>query len=96
MPTIIRLKENETTAQMFEILQSTLYSGLDKTEIIRAILAEKVWSIKTQISLNNATLGLTSQTKTKLKKAYQSHKEGKSISVKNSDIENFLENLVVR
>ena len=96
MSTIIRLKENQKTAEMFEILQNTLYTGLDKTEIIRAILAEKVWSIKTQISTHNTILKLNPKTKTKLKKAYQSHKKGKSISVKNDDIENFLENLAVK
>lgn len=94
MSTIIRLKENEKTAEMFEVLQNTLYAGLDKTEIIRAILAEKVWSIKTQISANNAALKLTPKTKLKVQKAYQSHKNGKSISVKNDNIENFLENLI--
>jgi hypothetical protein len=92
MSTIIRLKENETTAEMFEILQNTVYTGLDKTEIIRAILAEKVWSIKNQMSKNNTTLELNTKTKTRFKKAYQSHKNGKSISVKNENIENFLEN----
>lgn len=44
--------------------------------------------------LNNSNLRLNPQTKTKLRKAYQSHKEGKSISAKNSNIENFLENAV--
>jgi len=96
MSTIIRLKENEKTAEMFEVLQNTLYTGLDKTEIIRAILAEKVWSIKTQMSTNNNILKITPKTKMKLKKAYQSHKSGKSISVKNEDIKNFLENVAVK
>ena len=96
MSTIIRLKENEKTAEMFEILQNTIYTGLDKTEIIRAILAEKVWSIKTQISTNNTTLKLNSKIKSKIKKAYQSHKNGKSISIKNENIESFLQNLAVK
>jgi hypothetical protein len=93
MSTIIRLKENEKTAEMFEVLQNTIYAGLDKTEIIRAILAEKVWSIKVKMSANS-NLSLNPKTKTKVKKAYQSHKAGKSISVKNKDIEKFLENVV--
>jgi len=93
MSTIIRLKENEKIAEMFAILQGTLYDGLDKTEIIRAILAEKVWSIKNQMSANNTTLTLNPKTKTKIKKAYQSHKEGKSVLVKNENIENFLADL---
>lgn len=93
MSSIIRLKETEKTLEMFEILQSTIYSGLDKTEIIRAILAEKTWAIKNQISVNNFNLKLDPKTRLKVQKAYQSHKEGKSIKVKNDQIKNFLENL---
>lgn len=94
MSSIVRLKENETTAEMFELLQNTIYAGLGKTEILRTILAEKNWEIKSQMANNN--YGLDPATKTKVKKAYQSHKAGKSISVKNKDIENFLENVAVK
>jgi len=90
MSTIIRIKENPKTEEMFELLQNTLYSGLDKTEIIRSILAEKVWSIKNQMANNNLNLELSPKTKVKIKKAYQSHKSGKSISVKNNQIDSFL------
>ncbi len=93
MSTIIRLKENENTAEMFEILQNTLYKGLDKTEIIRAILAEKTWLIKTQMKDNNPALKLSFDTKSKLMEAYESYKNGKTTTVKNSDIENFLKGL---
>ena len=90
MPSIVRLKETEATTQMFELLQNTIYAGLGKTEILRAILAEKTWEIKNQMKNN---YGLDSTIKSKVKKSYQSHKAGKSISVKNQDIEEFLENL---
>ncbi len=90
MSSIIRLKENETTSEMFELLQNTVYTGLGKTEILRAILAEKVWQIKSQASDNN---GLNLSTKTKVKKAYGSYKSGKSTRVKNENIEEFLETL---
>jgi len=92
MSTIIRLKENENTAEMFAILQNTLYKGLDKTEIIRAILAEKTWLIQNQISLNNPA-HLDSETKEKIKKAYESYKAGKTVKVKNSEIDKFLGSL---
>jgi|688.fasta_scaffold18514_7 hypothetical protein len=94
MSSIVRLKENETTAEMFELLQNTIYVGLGKTEILRTILAEKNWEIKSQMANNN--YGLDSATKTKVEKAYQSHKAGKSIFIKNKDIENFLENVEVK
>jgi uncharacterized FlgJ-related protein len=92
MSTIIRLKENENTAEMFAILQNTLYKGLDKTEIIRAILAEKTWLIQNQTSLNNPS-HLDSKTKEKIKKAYESYKTGKTVKVKNSEIDKFLESI---
>lgn len=95
MSTIIRIKENQKTIEMFELLQNTLYSGLDKTEIIRAILAEKVWSIKNQMATNNIDLELSPKVKASVIKAYESHKKGKSVTVKNNQIENFLENLAI-
>jgi len=92
MSSIVRLKETETTSQMFELLQNTIYAGLGKTEILRAILAEKTWEIKNQMT-SSGNYGLNPATKSKVQKAYQSHRAGKSISVKNQNIEEFLENL---
>jgi hypothetical protein len=88
MSSIIRLKETETTDEMFEILQNTIYAGLGKTEILRAILADKTWEIKSQMSMTNQYFN--KHTKSKLKKSYQSHKQGKSIIVKNQDVKEFL------
>ncbi len=61
MSTIIRIKENEILQESFGILQGTIYSGLDKTEIIRALIAEKVWTIKNQPSMRNSATNLTSE-----------------------------------
>ena len=94
MNTIIRIKENENLEEMFGVLQGTIYSGLDKTEIIRALIAEKVWSVKNQIAVNSidpATLPI--KTRQKVVKAIQSHKDGKSIRVKSGQIGTFLETL---
>ena len=94
MSTIIRIKENENLAQMLAILQSTIYSGLDKTEIIRSLIAEKVWLIKTQTPTNTTNLfKLDPLTQQKIATAYQSHQEGKSITVKPQEIGSVLENL---
>jgi hypothetical protein len=89
MATVIRIKENEKTANMFDLLQNTIYYGLDKPEIVRALLAEKTWEIKNQ----NRPFGLDNETKLKIRKAYQSYKDGKVIEVKNENLEDFLENL---
>ena len=94
MSTIIRIKENENLAQMLAILQSTIYSGLDKTEIIRSLIAEKVWLIKTQTPTNTTNLSkLDTLTQQKIATAYQSHQEGKSTTVKPQEIAIVLENL---
>jgi len=96
MSTIIRLKENEKIAQMFELLQNTIYCGLDKTEIIRAILAEKTWSIKTQMSANSTTLELTETKIAEIEKKIDNYYAGKSktTKIKNSkELTTFLDKL---
>lgn len=92
MSSIVRLKETETTTEMFEFLQTTVYAGLGKTEILRAILAEKTWEIKSQL-LKNEQYSLSPITKAKLQNSYNNYKQGKSTLVKNQDIEEFVENL---
>lgn len=94
MNTIIRIKENENLEEMFGVLQGTIYSGLDKTEIIRALIAEKTWMVKNQIAVNSidpATLSI--KTKRKVVEALKSHKSGKSIKIKSNQIGEFLEQL---
>ena len=94
MNTVIRIKENSNLEEMFDLLQRTLYSGLDKTEIIRALIAEKVWTVKNQIAANKIDpTSLSPRIKQKLVKAYQSHQEGKSIKVQPEQIGAFLEKL---
>ncbi len=94
MNTIIRIKENENLVEMFDLLQGSIYCGLDKTEIIRALIAEKVWSVKNQMATNNiSSTSLSPKTKQKVIKALQSHKDGKSIKVKSTEIGAFLDKI---
>lgn len=92
MSSIIRIKENPTLQEMFDLLQSTLYSGLDKTEIIRSLIAEKVWSIKGEIS-QRPSLDLTTAQKQKVTKAIQSYQDGKYKIVAKEKVQDHLTNL---
>ena len=79
----LRLTKNKTAMQALmlkvkQVQQKTLNA-------FRTIL----W-IKNNVATNHAKLN----SKYKLIKSYKSHKDGKSVSVINSDIENFLANLV--
>ena len=56
----------------------------------------KTTELLTDQEIENYFFKLNPKTKSKIKKAYQSHKNGKSISVKNENIENFLQNLAVK
>jgi hypothetical protein len=43
---IIRLKENDDIASMFQTLQSTKFRAMDKTEILKSLLAQAVYQIE--------------------------------------------------
>jgi hypothetical protein len=43
---IIRLKESEDISVMFSTLQNTKYRSMDKTEIIKSLLAQAVYEIE--------------------------------------------------
>lgn len=50
--TFIRLRQTDILQELIEFLQATKFRGLDKTEIIRASLAEIVWQVKQKSPLS--------------------------------------------
>ena len=50
--TFIRLRQTDILQELIEFLQATKFRGLDKTEIIRASLAEIVWQVKQKSTLS--------------------------------------------
>lgn len=66
---IIHLRETEAVLEALEILKQTEYFTLDKTEIIKAILAKEAYKIKSQ---NSSLTGFYKHTfsKSQGKKSY--------------------------
>lgn len=86
-----RITLNQDSLQAVSRVQSVLpnYDLNDAVKMIFGLGLGQLDNVLPDLDQN----GFNATTKAKLLKAYQSHKSGKSITVKNQEIESFLESL---